>query len=304
MLKPAQLSAMKFFKLALTSAAMLLALCASLATADEADLPTWEHVSDTGFAGSASVSPRLWIETGDEPATAWYEYGGSSAYGKVTEKTTIPAHTAQYYTASLAADYAGGWVYYKFHLETPTKVDPGYADSSPTRGPPAINLVPPSVEGKPYPGQTLTCNPGVWNLPEGPSYASTGFAWNGFTGDVFEQNVVVNADDVGKKVSCTVSRYVSRVGGETVESASVTIVPAPPTPVVTASAAKSCAAPKLIGLSLKTARARVSAANCFVGSITHAWSSTKKKGRIIRSSQKPNGAIALVVSKGKKRAKR
>ncbi len=296
---------MKFLIPLAAAFAMFVAVVAP-AHAVDSDLPTWSIQSDTASIGSSHVSPRIRIVTGDEPATAWFEYGGSPAYGKSSEPKIVPANSAEDYVAGLEADYAGGTVYYEFHLETPTKVVPGYSASSSTRGPPAINLVRPSIEGSPYPGHTLICNPGVWNVTALPH-----FIWNGFTADpfsapwkdiVFKQSIDLTADYLGKTVFCSVEELVSRVGGESVDTESVTIVPEPPAPVVavTASAAPCALPPKVIRRSLRSARTRLLTAGCQIASIRHARSRSVKKGRVIRAFRRADGRFVLVISKGKK----
>jgi beta-lactam-binding protein with PASTA domain len=63
--------------------------------------------------------------------------------------------------------------------------------------------------------------------------------------------------------------------------------------------------PKVVGLKLKKAKARIRRRHCRVGKITRRHSSLRKKGRVIRQipkasrKRRPNGfRVRLVVGKG------
>lgn len=300
---------MKFLKLSLISAVMLLSFCASLATADDTPLPSWEDVSDTSFARSDSISPHIKITTGDEPATAWYEYGATSAYGKTSVPITIPEHSSSHYVADLEADYPGGWVAYQLHLETATKSILGPPGGSPTRGPVPVNLIPPSIVGLPYVGRTLVCDPGSWNWGN----ENVSFRWNGIErsstpgwNELYGSTIKLNEGDLGRDVSCTATLSISRVGSTQVTTAAVTVRPEPQDPAGTVTVLaqpKDCIIPNLRGATFAAARAKLKAANCGVH-VRHEWSTNVKKGRVIRSGRFDHTRATLVVSKGKKPKKR
>jgi hypothetical protein len=68
-----------------------------------------------------------------------------------------------------------------------------------------------------------------------------------------------------------------------------------------------CVVPRLIGLKLRTARAKIARAHCHVGKITRRFSSLRKKGKVL--AQKPRAGrrltvgarVNLVVGKGPRR---
>jgi uncharacterized repeat protein (TIGR01451 family) len=68
-----------------------------------------------------------------------------------------------------------------------------------------------------------------------------------------------------------------------------------------------CKVPKLVGLTLKKARARIRKAHCRLGKVTRKHSSLKKRGRVLSQRPKPgrrlnNGAkVNVVIGKGPKR---
>jgi hypothetical protein len=73
---------------------------------------------------------------------------------------------------------------------------------------------------------------------------------------------------------------------------------------VTAKFKLPCKVPKVVGLSLKKAKARIKKANCRVGKVKKASSSHKKKGKVIKQSPKAGkrlkngGKVNLTVGKG------
>jgi beta-lactam-binding protein with PASTA domain len=68
-----------------------------------------------------------------------------------------------------------------------------------------------------------------------------------------------------------------------------------------------CVVPKVVGLKLAKAKARIKKAHCRVGKVTKRFSTRKKKGRVLSQRPKPrktlkSGAkVNLVVGKGPKR---
>jgi beta-lactam-binding protein with PASTA domain len=65
--------------------------------------------------------------------------------------------------------------------------------------------------------------------------------------------------------------------------------------------------PKVVGLTLAKARTRIGKAHCKVGTVTRAYSSTARLGKVLAERPKPgtrlkNGAkVSLTVGKGPKR---
>src|SRR5204862_4186859 len=80
----------------------------------------------------------------------------------------------------------------------------------------------------------------------------------------------------------------------------------PPPPPPPPPPAKKCVVPKVTGLALKKAKAKIAKAHCRVGKISYAASSKAKKGRVLKQSPKAGkrlsaGArVKLIVGKGKK----
>jgi beta-lactam-binding protein with PASTA domain len=68
-----------------------------------------------------------------------------------------------------------------------------------------------------------------------------------------------------------------------------------------------CKVPKVVGLRLKKARARIVRAHCRVGKVTKRFSTRRKKGRVLSQKPKPGRLLAagarvnLVVGKGPRR---
>jgi beta-lactam-binding protein with PASTA domain len=68
-----------------------------------------------------------------------------------------------------------------------------------------------------------------------------------------------------------------------------------------------CTVPKVVGLRLRKARARIVRAHCRVGRITEKFSTRRKKGRVLSQKPKPGRRFAagarvnLVVGKGLRR---
>jgi beta-lactam-binding protein with PASTA domain len=68
-----------------------------------------------------------------------------------------------------------------------------------------------------------------------------------------------------------------------------------------------CKVPKVVGLTLKKARARIVRAHCRVGKITKKFSTRKKKGKVLAQKPKPGRLLAagarvnLIVGKGPRR---
>lgn len=306
MLEVARPLGMKYFKIALISAAMLLVTCAS-AVADES-LPYATVYSDPGSIGSDSYDPKTTIFTGDEPATAYYEFGGTALYGKQSPTESIPANSEHYFAPHLSADYAGGQVFYRLIIVTATQTKIGPAQSIYTRGPVPMNLEPPRVEGNPYPGETLTCNPGKWNI----STQSMWLKWSG-TGD-FRSNepisnldslktITLSEDDIGKTIRCEVRASTPHVGEATAFSSYVKVVARPESGTVGQSSAP-CKPGKLAGLKLATARDHLHRNACRISRISHTWSSRVGKGRVISAKRVGDRSVSLVISKGKKPRKR
>jgi beta-lactam-binding protein with PASTA domain len=65
--------------------------------------------------------------------------------------------------------------------------------------------------------------------------------------------------------------------------------------------------PRVAGLTLPKAKARVRSRHCSVGRVTKAFSTLKKKGRVLAQAPKPGkrlkngGRVKMVVGKGPKR---
>ena len=86
--------------------------------------------------------------------------------------------------------------------------------------------------------------------------------------------------------------------GDTSVQATFNIAPPPPLP-------GRCVVRRVTGRPLDDAEDNLAAVNCRTGKITHAFSSTVPKGRVLFQSpsagwQRANGAVDLVVSKGRR----
>lgn len=292
---------MKFLKLTLISAVLLLA-SSTIANADESYPQSWVH-SDPGSIGSDAYSPKTYIQTDDEPASVYYEYGNTELYGKQSPTESVPANTEYFYSPSLQAAVAGGVVFFRLVMTTATHTKFGPAGSMYTRGPVPVNLEPPTVEGLAYPGNTLTCNPGKWNV----NTASGTTRWSG-TGDWRSDHPASNwqsllainltEDDIGKTIQCAVKVSIVHIGTAEAFSAPVKVVARP---MVTAAATPTCQLPSLKGLTLTGAKAKLKRHTCPPpSSVRHEYSRRTKKGRVISARLAADSKVGLVVSKGKK----
>lgn len=298
---------MKFLKLALISAAMLLSI-PSMAAADETYPHSWVY-SDPNSIGSDAYSPKTYIQTGDEPASVYYEYGSTDQYGLQSPAESVAANSERFYSPSLKADIAGGTVFFRLVMITATQIKYGPAGAMGTRGPVPVNLEPPRIEGEPYPGSTLTCNPGTWNT----STRSAMTKWPG-TGDHRSElppsndltlwTIKLTDEDIGKSIRCSVRVTIVHIGSAEAFSEPVKILPRPGSGSVVATASPTCQLPPLRGLLLAAARAKLSRHGCLLPrSIRHAYSGSVKRGRVI-SATLDGGSVRLLVSKGRKRPKR
>lgn len=157
----------------------------------------------------------------------------------------------------------------------------------------------PTISGKAEKGQTLTAHHGSWdNNPTSYLYQwercdSGGTNCTSITGAVGVTYTLAGID-VGKRFVVEVMAV--NAGGQSLPAFSSD------SPVV-AGAAK-CHVPKVVGLKLAKAKAKIRAELCSVGQISRKASSAAKHGRVLSQSPKPGrtladrGKVKLTVGKG------
>ncbi len=157
----------------------------------------------------------------------------------------------------------------------------------------------PTIAGKAEVGRTLTAHPGSWtNSPTSYQYhwercSSTGTSCTSISGAVGAAYPLAGSD-LGKRL--VVEVVAVNAGGQSAPADSSD------TPVV--AAVPRCHVPKVVGLKLAAAKAKIRARQCSVGQITRKTSSPAKKGRVVSQSPKSGrtladrGKINLGVGKG------
>src|SRR5690349_6024232 len=94
---------------------------------------------------------------------------------------------------------------------------------------PPSNVTPPSIDGTPAPGNTLTCTDGTWNGVPSPTFT---YQWSkdGLDTGVTVNTLTVAAGDEGKQITCTVSAH--NLGGDASATSAPVTVPMPVVPTV------------------------------------------------------------------------
>ena len=145
----------------------------------------------------------------------------------------------------------------------------------------------PTISGTAEVGRTLTAHPGSWtNSPTSYQYhweqcSSTGANCQNITGAVGAGHKLASSD-LGKRL--VVEVVAVNAGGQSAPADSSD------SPVV--AAAPKCHVPKVVGLKLAAAKAKIHARQCSVGHITRKTSSPAKKGRVVSQSPKSGRTIA------------
>jgi hypothetical protein len=157
----------------------------------------------------------------------------------------------------------------------------------------------PTIAGKAEVGRTLTAHPGSWtNSPTSYQYhwercSASGANCTNISGAVGAAYPLAGSD-LGKRL--VVEVVAVNAGGQSAPADSSD------SPVV--AAAPKCHVPKVVGLKLAAAKAKIHARQCSVGHITRKTSSPAKKGRVVSQSPKSGrtigdrGKVNLGVGKG------
>jgi hypothetical protein len=251
------------------------------------------------ISGTARVGETLSVSSGTwSGGPSSFSYQWFSCNSSLDSCNEIPAATGSSYRisagdpgrrliAGVIASNAGG-----DSDEEPSNPTDPVLPAVPT------NQVGPTISGKAQQGQTLTADPGTWsNSPTGYAYqwkqcASAGTGCSNIA-DASASSYRVAGADVGKRL--VVEVVAVNAGGHSAPATSS------PTGVVVG---LKCHVPKVVGLKLAKAKARIRARHCTVGRITRKGSSPAKKGRVLWQSPKagrtlPNRAkVKLRVGKG------
>jgi outer membrane protein assembly factor BamB len=145
----------------------------------------------------------------------------------------------------------------------------------------------PTIAGKAEVGRTLTAHPGSWtNSPTSYQYhwercSASGANCTNISGAVGAAYPLASGD-LGKRL--VVEVVAVNAGGQSAPADSSD------SPVV--AAAPKCHVPKVVGLKLAAAKAKIHARQCSVGHITRKTSSPAKKGRVVSQSPKSGRTIA------------
>ena len=260
---------------------------------------TAPRISGTAQVGQVlSVSKGTWSGSPTGYSYQWYTCDNA-----LNLCNGIPAATGATYRissadigrrliATVVATNTGG-----DSFEEPSNpTDPVVAGPPP---PPALQLAP-TISGNALQGQTLTAAPGVWsNSPTGYQYqwercTSAGAGCANIAG-ASTSAYRLTAADVGRRL--VVAVVAVNAGGHSAPAVSspTSIVAGPP-----------CHVPKVVGLTLARAKAKIRARHCTVGRITRSSSSRAKKGRILWQRPKAgrtlrnHGKVNLGVGRGRR----
>lgn len=266
---------------------------------------TSPRISGTAQAGQVlSVSKGTWSGSPTGYSYQWYTCDNALNFCNFIPAATgasyriSPADIGRRLIATVVATNAGG-----DSFEEPSNPTDSVVAAPPPRPPPpalpTIQLAP-TISGNARQGQTLMAAPGTWsNSPTAYEYqwercTSAGTACANIAG-ASAGAYRLTAADVGRRL--VVAVVAVNAGGHSAPAVST------PTSIV---AGPTCHVPRVVGLTLTRAKARIRARHCTVGRITRRASSRAKKGRVLWQRPKagrtlPNhGKVNLGVGKGRR----
>ena len=141
-------------------------------------------------------------------ASAWWQYGTSTAYGQQTPATAIaPRAGPAPVTAALGGLAEGTTYHYRLVAQNADGISYGYDETLTTAASPPVGTGVPAIAGTARVGQTLTASPGTWSPAGTISYQwkrSTSTGWSAVAGATGASFTPASAE-VGDRIEVVVS---------------------------------------------------------------------------------------------------